>query len=92
MTSEEREDNYRKKVNAQKEEDDKKLWFGCLISPHGRPMEKYISVSKYIDEESLGDAYDVEGRYVSEPFEAEDRKEAVEKYKEILKGMEHGYI
>lgn len=60
-------------------------WFGCILTPHNKPMEKYVSVSKYIDEESLGDAYDVEGRYVFGPFEAKDRKEAIEKYKEILK-------
>jgi len=61
------------------------LWYGYMISPYDRSMEKYIAVAKYIDEESREDAYDVEARYVSEPFEAIDGKEALLKYREILR-------
>lgn len=62
-------------------------WFGYTFAPHERPMEKYLGVKEYIDEESRGDVYDIEATAVSEPFEASNRKEAFFKYKEILKGI-----
>lgn len=66
--------------------DEPTLWYGATVTTHDF-KEKYYFVAPYIDEESRGDAYDVEARNVSEPFEARNKQEALMKYGNILGEM-----